>query len=148
MWDLLGVRVSLFPFRISEDVFIALVFLLDVSLVIWVHPLALLVWLLNGFLEILMVLLNTSQVPLHSSIIQNLCSSLVLQLHCVELVFVSFLLLHDASLSNLLSSLKVNLVFLSLSEPLKVVWLDSVWGKLRNFSLLIFCHEIMSGGEI
>ena len=119
---------------------------LHVLLVVWVNPSAFLVSGLSS-LQLSVLVLHTSMVLLKVSISQDLLTTNVFLLHGVSLILVYLLLLHEAGLLQLLGSLIVDVVDLTLIESLKVVWLDSVVSEHAHFSLRVLSHEVVGGGE-
>lgn len=112
-----------------------------VLLVIWINPFIVLIGSLS-LLDFLMLNHIFSEVSLHFSIVKNLISSYFFQLHSVEFILVFFLKAHHALFSQLLFSLKVNLVDLVLFKSFKVIWFNSVVSKHTHFCLWVFSHEI------
>ena len=113
-----------------------------VFLMIGVNPFLFSICSLLG-LSHLVILSNTSQVPLVISISENLLSSLMLKLQSVQFILWLFLFVGLVLLTNLLGSLKHDLLLLSFCESLEVIWLYSMISQHRNLSLLVLSHEIM-----
>ena len=115
--------------------------MVHVLLVIWINPFLVLIGTLS-LLDFSMLHLSFSKISLHFSIVKNLISSYFFQLHSIEFILVFFLKTHHPLFSQLLFSLKVNLVDLVLFKSFKMIWFDSVVSKHTHFCLWVFSHEI------
>jgi len=120
---------------------------LQIFLVVGVDPLLLMIRSLHCLLH-QMVLGNRSKIFLHFSVVENLITSYLFELHGVQLVLLLLLLLHHFGLSDLHFSLEINLVNLVLIQSLKVVRFDSVWSQHAHLSLRVLSHEIVVISEL
>lgn len=120
---------------------------LQIFLVVGVDPLLLMIRSLHRLLH-QMVLGNRSKIFLHFSVVEDLITSYLFELHGVQLVLLLLLLLHHFGLSNLHFSLEIDLVNLVLIQSLEVVWFDSVRSQHAHLSLRVLSHEIVVISEL
>jgi len=114
----------------------------NVLLVIWVNPFCILVSSL-GVLNTVVLLHYFSCSTLELSISNNLLATHWFLLHSIQFVLIDTLLLHHGLFFDLLWSLKVNLVSLSLIEAFEMIWLNSMWCQHAHLGLWVLCHEIV-----
>lgn len=120
---------------------------LQIFLVVGVDPLLLMIRSLHRLLH-QMVLGNRSKIFLHFSVVEDLITSYLFELHGVQLVLLLLLLLHHFGLSYLHFSLEINLVNLVLIQSLEVVWFDSMRSQHAHLSLRVLSHEIVVISEL